>query len=588
MPRPGRAQSTRIQRIDNFYSNRVKSGATAGNWNQRKNRVAKKNASVGTKPVAVTADPSLLWTPKSHSEAKDEEAETKRETTVGKKRRQVSLLDMMRKEKKRKTTVEDEASGPGVVSNPRFVVLRKGEITPAVPMRKVVHSLKVSATVERPKTCGPYTAKPPLPPPRQQPRNEQERLTRTPDKVVIRTTDLASNRVTAPGIEAIVYDRTNLPNHYQKLLNLLDGIESAMPLITLRNRMPDFKTVAMIVARASHRTLTLTNLAQLRGVARDIIDVFSFGDKTDMKPNPENVLIRLKEPPAEVPSDRSTSDDCRLNTPGTSGRRRLLHRRLLQKTREYHEKFLKDLGIDNYESNMWHPEFDLDNVPPLSSSDLFSNSSARRVGSSQKQLESRMRKEPPVNIMETNSPTRINVANDQRDEKKSKASKRLNLNENPKDAKSETYVTRKDVSEESSFISSSLLDRVRARAATRAAKRQAEGSEEEQKLRGFVSRLPRTLDAIRSVLFLERRSSLPWRTMVEKLSRSHPSGWERSELERQLDALVKVVPCYCYKVRLSRPGSSEFAFKVKASKGFQAARSFITKSSDQCIQLLKT
>lgn len=382
-----------------------------------------------------------------------------------------------------------------------------------------------------------------------------------PDTRVVSFSDLTSNRIRAPGSEYIAYDRSMLPSRHKFLLDALSGMEAAVSLIRTRQALPDFGSVRKIVAKSTRRNFLLRHLSQLAHLVPEAVAVLPPLRSTTDKNRSDSFIIRLDD--ATSLSDiqkrnvveRLKTGESRLGDTATRARRRLLHSRLLAHVREHHEIFLRREGINKYHSNIWHPNFDLHkDVPDLIAPPLYPVQLS--VGS----------KGAPNGDCTDKVPSEAVCANP---EESSRRDADI-VNDTP----AREIDDCEDVEDSNACIPVSLLERVRARAQAKAG-REANRDDDDQKNSTLLSKLPTTMDTVRSLLRNERREAMGWAQLALSVSKVHPQRWSQEDVAKQLDAIAHATVGWCRKVALKgRRGG--FAFRVVSDSMFNVERAKVS------------
>lgn len=353
-----------------------------------------------------------------------------------------------------------------------------------------------------------------------------------------------SSTVHHPGGDALVHDRSLLPKSHLLLLDVLQGLESAITLLRTRQTRTTISAVREIVSRSTRRTFTLRILSQLAHIVPEAVTVLP-GINRDprLKRSSDNLIVRLDDCSAKPEESSNGNVSSVLGGSGARIRRSLLHKRLLSHVREHHVRFLQEKKVTRYSGNIWHPEFDPDAyVPDLPAPPLY-----------------------PIRL-EAAKPTAFDKKIDDRIDHGKAAGKKAQDNSQCSDESAQ------NVKEDSSDlgIPSTLLERVRARELERS--RKAAVAEVKQATnQSLLTKLPCTMDTVLSVLRGERRSAIGWLQLLSKLEKQHPKKWERSDLESQLTAITDLATGWCKKVELksSRGG---YAFRIISPGQFVAAR----------------
>lgn len=371
-----------------------------------------------------------------------------------------------------------------------------------------------------------------------------------------------SLKVNLPGAEAIHYDRERLPKSHSLLLDVLTSMESALSLLRTRKASSTVGSIRDIVQKDTKRNFTLRMLSQLAHIVPECVAVLSGCAVTTRHKRPsDNLVVRLDDPyfgrtdndksGTTKRPDASVLRDSILGDSAARVRRSMLHKRLLQHVQEQHKTFLRDRSL-SWGGISWHPDFDLEqDVEDLPAPPLYVEKPQRPQlpGPTTKYGEPRNGlKSFETQVVQSEKVAKAEVAEDTPTES----------------SKDSVEVDDYDI------IPKSLLARVRSREKSRN-EHETKVEEERVSNRSLVSKLPCTMDTVSNVLRTERRSAIGWKQLINKVAAMHPRKWDKDDIERQLDAIVKVATDWCKKVQL-QSSSGGFAFRVISEKAFASAR----------------
>ncbi|XP_063886979.1 DNA replication factor Cdt1-like [Scylla paramamosain] len=221
-------------------------------------------------------------------------------------------------------------------------------------------------------------------------------------------------------------------------------------------------------------------------------------------------------------------------------RRNIFHNLLIDQVKEYHDQFLQSLDPPISSAGMnikrWHPEFPLEDVPEVEAAALPQPPHVDKLDTARDVLE------------KTQSLLSVNPRMEQA--VIDAAAKVPHKPETAPAPPPETPVQPANVCAALKGISSSLLEKVRAREAAKRAKEMTRSSKENKELE-MLSRLPEMARIIRNTFVTEKKAALTWEMVVVKIAASNSSMIGSSEVDRHLHLLVEVVPGWCtiHKVR---------------------------------------
>lgn len=362
----------------------------------------------------------------------------------------------------------------------------------------------------------------------------------------------------APGGDALLYDRCMLPKSHALILDTLIALETAIALLRVRKMRPTIGAVRHIVERTTSRNFTVKVMSQLAHFVPEAVAVLPGPKATfDPKSPSNNLIIRLDEVDEKKYNLEDGKDVITAGTTSQLGenfarvRRSLLHRRLLQHIREDHGKFLAQISATRYKGDVWHPDFDLEkDVSEIAAPPMYKNENCR------------------AHVRNTKKVRFANPISHQSE--KSEKKKEDGLDGDAKGEGSES-------DEDDSCIPKSLLLRVRARCDSQK-KQEAKLEDEKTTNESFLSKLTCTMDSVCMVMRGERRSAMGWNQLLMKLEKVHPKKWKKDDLERQLDAVSHLGSEWCKKVELksSRGG---YAFRIVSESAFSRARASVNSAT---------
>ncbi|XP_069186272.1 LOW QUALITY PROTEIN: DNA replication factor Cdt1 [Procambarus clarkii] len=219
-------------------------------------------------------------------------------------------------------------------------------------------------------------------------------------------------------------------------------------------------------------------------------------------------------------------------------RRNIFHNSLVDILRDHHDHFLQSLEPPIMSCGMsikrWHPDFLLEDVPEIEPSPL---------------------PQPPA--VET-----FDTARDILDKAQDLFSVNQRMEQAMKEAAAKTPVKVEPeqpstpLAQPAYFsaalkgVSSSLLEKIRAREAAKSARGMTRSSTENKELE-MLSRLPEISRIIRNAFITDKKAALPWEVVAGKVAASYSSILGASEVDSHLHLLIKEVPGWCtiHKVR---------------------------------------
>ncbi|XP_064106846.1 DNA replication factor Cdt1-like [Macrobrachium nipponense] len=252
----------------------------------------------------------------------------------------------------------------------------------------------------------------------------------------------------------------------------------------------------------------------------------------DYKPAAQNLMSKFNEN-----CETRTTKFRKMDSVVLVERRNIFHNSLINIVREHHGEFLKSLDppIDcNASIKRWHPAFPLEDVPDIEPSPL---------------------PQPPVTEKLDTAQDILSKAHDLFSVnprlEKAVVDAAASTPKKAPDAKLPEQSTQPaNIAAALKGVSASLLEKIRAREAAKAARDMTRSSSENKELE-MLSRLPEISRIIRNIFVTEKKAALPWETVAVKIAASYPSMLAGNEVDSHLNLLIKEVPGWCtvHKVR---------------------------------------
>ncbi|KAK7075003.1 replication licensing factor Cdt1 [Halocaridina rubra] len=211
-------------------------------------------------------------------------------------------------------------------------------------------------------------------------------------------------------------------------------------------------------------------------------------------------------------------------------RRNIFHNSLIDILKEHHGEFLKTLDppILQNSANIkrWHPAFPLEDIPGIEPSPL---------------------PQPPTTDKLETAKDILTKAHDLFSVnprlEKAVADAAAKIQDVPDSATTQSP-KQNDIVAALKGVSSSLLEKIRAKEAAKAARDMTRSKSENKELE-MLSRLPEISRIIRNIFVTEKKAALPWETVSSKIAASYPSMLAGNEVDSHLHLLIKEVPGWC-------------------------------------------
>ncbi|XP_027230891.2 DNA replication factor Cdt1 [Penaeus vannamei] len=211
-------------------------------------------------------------------------------------------------------------------------------------------------------------------------------------------------------------------------------------------------------------------------------------------------------------------------------RRNIFHNALINIVRDHHSEFLMTLEppISSVGAiKRWHPEFALEDLPDIEEAPLPQPPTMEKLGTARDVLD----KAQDLFSLNHRLEKAVTDAAEQTPAPVAKTAPSLSA------APVNTCLALKGVS-------SSLLEKIRAREAAKAAREMTRSCGENKELE-MLSRLPEISRIIRNTFVTEKKAALPWEVVAAKVAASYTSMLGGNEVDSHLELLIKEIPGWC-------------------------------------------
>ncbi|CAG0881533.1 unnamed protein product [Cyprideis torosa] len=318
-----------------------------------------------------------------------------------------------------------------------------------------------------------------------------------------------------------------MPFQYKLLLEVFRCLDHVVHVIASRGERVLLPNVKAGVQRMLRRVFSLKYLAQIKAVYPEAYS-FAYEKGVRSTDSPDFVITLPKRDEESPESLRDAAA-------------RLSHFRslLLDRLRTHHTEFLKSLDppieLDLRKVRRWHPDFPLDEIPPIEEAPLPKPEGPPRITNADQLLDRVRQALPGTRLAEAME----RVAN----QKKQEAAIDSASVEVP--TATETLTNgreeRKKLGKELRGISMKLLAKVRAREATRTVNEMTRSDEDAARL-DALQRLPEMARITRGIFLVEKKPALPVDLVVNKVHESYRGLACRTDVEQHLEILCKEAP----------------------------------------------
>ncbi|XP_063988348.1 DNA replication factor Cdt1 [Diachasmimorpha longicaudata] len=350
-----------------------------------------------------------------------------------------------------------------------------------------------------------------------------------------------------------------LPFSYRFLGEVFRCIDTVAGMLFNRKEIITFKKLKPAVQELLRRNFTVEHLAQVQTVfpeafALTMEKIRSFGSATKHEKY-ELVLTPL----IEEKSGRNTPDgddiiksaiEMSMGPTVLLERRRKFYNALLERVKTEHEKFLLNLEnpmvIPKEKITRWHPEFDVDNCPPIEQAALPQPPNVDKATSAHDVLEkakslfncnTRMEKalqrlaEAKMTSTSQGLPATTEVE-----------SKRMVVTVDTPPATPQTD-RKTPINPALKGIPLALLEKVRAKQAAKALEAMTRTPNEDREA-ALHARLPEMSKILRNIFIAEKKGVLALEFVILKLDNSYRTKMTPGELEEHIKLMCKLLPSW--------------------------------------------
>ncbi|CAL4074896.1 unnamed protein product, partial [Meganyctiphanes norvegica] len=339
----------------------------------------------------------------------------------------------------------------------------------------------------------------------------------------VKTTKTKSDKVLDPAHERYMHlaakpeEGLVLPAKHKVLNDYFRAVDTVISLLYNRQETATFSKVQFAVQEMMRKGVSQDMLAKIKTI---FPEAYSFRQDKSKKLMSNNIEYNLVITPCFQYKESDTdSKQLKMTSADISERRNIFLNSLIQMIKIHHDKFLETLdgpSVSTGDLKRWHPEFDLAEVPDIELSSL---------------------PQPPEEEKFDNA---VDVL--------SKAMCMFNLDQGESNTTS-TPPQQEDaplpppkVNSALKGVSSSLLEKIRAREAAKASLSAATKSKSQCKELDMLNRLPEVARIIRTTFITERKAAIPWEMLVNKVSATFSSSIQDRDVDDHLNRLVKEAP----------------------------------------------
>ncbi|KAL8571756.1 hypothetical protein ACOMHN_051123 [Nucella lapillus] len=337
-----------------------------------------------------------------------------------------------------------------------------------------------------------------------------------------------------------------LPGKYQRLLSTFQGTDTVVSMLFNRQEAITFSKLQTAVQSMTRKNFQQKDLGQMKTVYPDAYNFRqekgfpSFGKKVTgyqltVEPNLESVV--------EKGLRAGKNEKQTMTAQVLLKRKRIFHNSLVNITKDHHARFLSKqkppIQVSPSLLTRWHPRFPLDTVPDIETAELPAPP-LQKTQSAKQVLEYAKGKLPP----------RVEAALANVAMKSESSQPKASPSKEPSKTPSAAS-TSKPASSAYRGIPLSLLEKIRAKEAARTQAALTRDPKENKKTE-MIGRLPTLIRSLRTFYVTEKKPSLPYKTVVEKLVDSYDTFISSVEVEAHLVLLQELVPKWIQVIEIAR------------------------------------
>lgn len=305
-----------------------------------------------------------------------------------------------------------------------------------------------------------------------------------------------------------------LPAKLKVLNDYFRAVDTVISLLHNRQETITFTKIQSAVQEMMKKNFSQDILAKIKTVFPDAYIYRQ--DKT------KNLLGNFEYNLAVSPSFQYKSSETtysKMTSADLNERKNMFFNSLILIIKTHHDKFLGSLDepvVIKDGLKRWHPEFDLSEIPDVELSSLPQPPEVEKLDSAVDVLSRAM----DIFSLGPGESKAISVQQKQET----------------------SVVPTPKVDAALKGVSSSLLEKIRAREAARASQSAMLKSKDQCKELDLLKRLPEVARILRNTFITEKKVALPWETMVNKVSATFSSSIYDREVDEHLHRLVKETP----------------------------------------------
>ncbi|KAB7503153.1 DNA replication factor Cdt1 [Armadillidium nasatum] len=286
-------------------------------------------------------------------------------------------------------------------------------------------------------------------------------------------------------------DQLHLPYRYQMIKEVFRAVDTVVSILHNRQEIITYSKLKPAVQEMLRKTFSETHLGQLKTVF-PLAYFFTHEKFRDPSRNTKLYQLTMKPNLDYKPEKKTCSRNLMSELNHSANVPTLKFRKMdsvvLVERREIFHMSLLDISLNppiviDGTIRRWHPDFPIDDISPP----------------------------PPAELPQ---PPKSDVPESAKDVL-DKAREIFSVNNRMKEAVETLFKENKEISACLKGISSSLLEKIRAREAAKAARDMTRSSSSSQELE-YLSRLPELVRILRSLFVMEKKAALPWEIVVVK------------------------------------------------------------------------
>lgn len=314
-----------------------------------------------------------------------------------------------------------------------------------------------------------------------------------------------------------------LPAKHKVLNDYFRSVDTVISLLHNRKEIATYSKVQYAVQEMMKKGFSQDILAKINTVCPEAYSFRQDKTKTLHGSFEYNLVVT-----PNFQNKDTTSTYIKFTSAILSERRNIFQNTLIKIIKVHHDKFVESLdqpSVNKDKLKRWHPEFDMEEIPDIDLSELPQPPETEKFDNAVDVLSKAM----DMFSLGANESNTMPISEPKQDEESAP----------PK------------VNSALKGVSSSLLEKIRAREAAKASQSALSKTKTQTEELQMLKRLPEVARILRNTFITERKVALPWEMLVSKVSATFNSTIYDRDVDNHLNSLVKEAPGWLTVVKVS-------------------------------------